>query len=294
MNQFAIGEEPDSYVFGHRCPVVVSSFDQGGFGEITAADATMPGADGTVFGRDTMAGRTLTIEMGVNQFDAETGRAAWRDITTRWNRPAVRSTPGAVVPLRMRMPGSATVRVYGRPRKADPANANLLNAGRVDLICDFQAADNAFYGDVEQTLTLSLLPALSDGGLSCPIDCPIDFVAGSSARPVGVTNAGDLPTWPVIEFRGPVTNPAVEFAATGLTLTLSTALAYDQTVTIDTRPWVRTALRGDGASMAGYLSGPRLADLALPPGSTVVGFHGIDLTGTSSCVVRWRDAFSTP
>lgn len=295
VNQFALGEDPDAYVFGRGCPVAVTDFDPAGFGDLTAGDKTAPGTNGTRFGRDTRAGKVLTFEMSVNTEDPATGRATWQAITSRWDAEAVRALPGAVVPLRMRLPGSAALRLYGRPRSLTPANTKLIRAGRVDLVADFQAAENStFYADAEKSLTLSLLPNLSDGGISFPLDFPLSFVAGSEARPQGAVNAGDTATWPVIEIHGPVTNPAIEFVGTGLVLTLSTVLAFDQVATIDTRPWVAAVTRQDGASLAGALVGPRLAEFRLPVGATTVAFRGIDLTGTSSCVVRWRDAYSTP
>jgi hypothetical protein len=279
-------------VFGDLTPVQCDDVDIGDVGRRTG-DRESPGSDGVQFGLDYHDGRLLTWELWTDTTTATDARSAWATLRTAWSGDQVRGVSRAVMPLRMHLPGSDTVRVYGRPRRMTPASQRSRADGVIDLVADFQTADRAFYADVEQERTLTLLPNLS-GGLMVPFTPPVVLNPVSNSDSTMATNTGDLPTWPVITFHGPITNPSVEWVATGARLTLQVTLATGRSVTVDTRPWARTALRDDGASLAGQLRGPRLSEFTLPVGSTQIAFRGQDPTGTSSCRVSWRDAYSTP
>lgn len=291
--QFALGEDPDAYLFGTGTDLPVSEYTPGD-PDLTAGDQANVGRDGTTFGKDTKSGVLHTFEMQTDCLDAATAKAVYREFSALWDAPGIRSIPGAVIPLRMCLPGSEPVRVYGRPRKCSAANLKLIESGAIPLVADFQAADHLYYSDIQHSLPLSLLPAIGDGGLTFPLSFPLSFAPNSAPRADRVTNAGDRPTWPVITFSGPIINPSIAFTGTNVAITLQTVLASDQTVTIDPRPWAMTITRQDGASLAGTRRGSLLADLKLPTGDTIVAFHGIDLTGTSGCVLTWRDGQSTP
>lgn len=256
-------------------------------------DLQMPNEDGLVFARNYLGGTVITFDFGLATTDAAAAVAMMARLRRAWQADVARLSTRTVVPLRYKLPGQATRCVFGRPRKFTPADLSTAEAGYIPVTCDFQCVDHRFYSDVEHSLALSLLPALSDGGLSSPIDCPISLAPSSSSRADVVTNAGDAPAFLVAEFHGPVGTPALEWTATGVRTGLSSTLAFDQTSTTDARPWARTVLRQDGASLAGYLTGPKLAELTFPPGASIVAFRGSDLTGGSYCVVRWRDTYSS-
>lgn len=286
-------------VFGATRPVDVAVFEPGD-GELSTNDLAPPGRDGTVFGRDYRAGPLLTWEMFTTTWTASDGHAVWQELARVWDARATRLEPRAVVPLRMRLPGSRTVVTYGRPRRFEVAEAGLLRIGRVQLVADFQCATSLFFADSDdgggsggqQSITLTLV-AEGGGGITWPVTWPITW-ADAGERQDAVVNAGDSPSWPVITFEGPVAQPSIELVGTGLSLRLDTTLAFDRSVTIDTRPWVRTVLRDDGASMAGTLRGASLAEFQLPVGQTILAYRGIDMSGQSTCTVAWRDAYSTP
>lgn len=282
-------------VFGADCLVDVAIFDPGA-GELETGDVRLPGQDGIVFGRDTRAGPLLTFEMFTMDREAAAGRARVQELAAVWDSPAVRSAPRAVVPLRMRVPGGTTVAAYGRPRKFEIANARLLRVGRVEVVADFQCAAPGFYAESpeggDRSITLSLIASAGDG-IVWPVTWPITW-GSPGERQDAVLNAGDSPSWPVITIRGPVAQPSIELVGTGRSLRLDTTLAYDRSITIDTRPWARSVLRDDGASMAGVLRGAALAEFQLPPGQTVLAYRGTDMSGQSTCTVAWRDAYSTP
>lgn len=295
-NQFALGEDAGEVLMGAGTNIRVGDFLPDGTGDITAGDVLLPGEDGTAFGRDTYAGQTMTLELTIRDLnDPAAARTSWRRLVAAWNAAALRQDPGAVVPLRMKLPGSPAVRVYGRPRKYTPVSTVLADKGVIPLNLEFQASDAVWYDDVEQSVPLSLLPPDSDGGLSFPLSFPLDFAPSSiSTAAQRAVNDGDLPTWAVVEFSGPISGASVEFVGTAIVPGISGALASDVTAVIDPRPWVRSATTNQGGNVAGRLTGPRLALMQLPPGSTALLFRGIDFTGNARARVRWRSAYSTP
>ena len=286
--QFAIGE----MLMGKGTPVDVTSFDPGS-PEITDQDVTLPGEDGSAYGLDTLDGPVLTLEMSVDEDTEAACRDVWRQLAREWRNPRLRDDPLAVTSLSVATWHGTPVRVFGRPRKFDLANGVYLKNGRVDLQAEFKAADWKWYGEEEKTQTLRLLPSVPDSGIVFPLAFPITWGSYTESRADTVVNAGDTDTWPVVTFSGPVTNPSLELVGAGLKVTWQGSLAYDQSITLDTRPWMRTVLDQSGASAAGRLRGNRLQEFVLAPGSTVLRFGGNDLTGNARCVIRYRDAHTT-
>lgn len=284
--------ELEQFRFGLGTAIEVADFEIGA-PDIETGDVLMPGGDGLTFGRDFHHGRTLTWELfTARQWTATAARSQWAELATRWQARRLRSTPRRVVPLRMRIPGGETVRVYGRPRRFEPVDAGQIRAGHVEMLADFRCADSLFYGDVERSLSLDLVASGGDG-ITWPVTWPVTW-GSPGARQDVVRNVGTESTWPVITVHGPVAQPVIGYVGTTVQVRLDVTLAHDRSITLDTRPWERTVLRDDGASFAGDLRGSRLADLALPPGQTTVRFSGTDLTGQARTTVRWRDARTTP
>ena len=284
--------ELNGYLMGDDQDVVVTRFEIPG-ADVRAGDLDVPGGDGRTFGYDYLGGRSLSFELAVNAVDGPSARAAWAALATHWRATPTRLTPREVVPLRWRRHGAPTVLVYGRPRQLDTVNEAILDRGTIALTGTFETADDLFYDDVEQAVTLDLLPQIGEG-LILPFTLPAVLTALGDSDTTTLTNTGTGTAWPVITFSGPITNPGVEWVEHGTRVQLITTLAYDQTATIDTRPWARTALRSDGASLAGTLRGPALDELAIPPGPTQVRFTGQDMTGTARATIRMRSAHTAP
>ena len=287
--QYQIG----NVAFGRRTAVEVTNFT---YSEpaATASDLALPGEDGVSMGRDYLQGRTFTWEMVVNGVSPADGRAKWRPLETAWDARTTRLTPGAVTPLRLRLPGTDTVVVYGRPRKIAPSDLQFLRSGAIPLTADFSSVDRFFYADEEQEVSFGVRPTIgSGGGITWPITWPITWASADISNSDVVVNGGDAPTWPVITFTGPIVNPTIVVGDNLHTLQLVTTLSDSQSVTIDCRPWARTITRDDGGSLAGTQRGSRMADLILMPGSTLISIQGIDLDGTASGRIRWRNAYST-
>jgi hypothetical protein len=254
--------------------------------EIQTDDAARPRADGVVFGSDFFGGRTITFAISVDGADEAEARERLAVLTKAWRADSIRSTPGAVATL-----ASDSGRVaFGRPRRFVSAD-ELLPFGLSRVTCDFAGGDSLWYG-AESFATVTLAPA-SSGGLIAPLASPLATTA-TSDRSTVLTIGGEVPTWPVFEIQGPITNPVVEIVGL-LRMEFRTTLAYDQSLTVDTRPWARTILR-NGASLAGSLSrtSTRLSQASLPPGRYELVLRGASESGTASVSASWRDAYLTP
>lgn len=283
--------EVGGYVFGFGTVLRVSSFDIGGKPEVRAQDVNRPLGDGVLFGQDWLAGRTLTWE-GKLVPDDRDGWAAYAPLADAWAGDDVRVTPGAVTAARVKMPGRATQRVYGRPRRVAPtmdvgSGGGVI--GVVPVVMDFACADHLWYGDELQSLTVGAMPT-DTSAISWPALVPWLF-STTTVRPASAVAGGTVPTWPVVTVTGPVVKPAVTLPGRW-TVQLDTDVAAGQTVTIDTRPWARKVTRGDGALAGDALTRrvPPLHTLTLPPGPFTVHFGGQATTEDTRCVFSWRDA----
>ncbi|WGH20308.1 minor tail protein [Arthrobacter phage MaGuCo] len=255
--------------------------------EVDTEDERRPRTDGMSFGQDFLGGRTITFELDVDGADEADGRAKLARLSRAWRADVVRSAPGATATLEA---GSGRV-AFGRPRRF-AANDDLAPQGLSTIVADFAVADDTWYGGTEQGVTVALVPE-PQGGLLAPLAAPLS-TSISSDRSQGVTVGGELPTWPVIEIQGPITDPTVELVG-ALKMTFKITLAYDQKLVVDTRPWARSILR-NGASVAGSITrtSTRLAHAALDPGAYEFVLRGTANNGNPSATIRWREAFIHP
>jgi hypothetical protein len=282
--------ELDGYLFGAGTATVIEQIAVDAPAAATQ-DTPMILADGQAFGVDALAGRTVTFTGHVTGTgDPAAMFDTYAALEAAWAATATRLTPRAVSVLRLRYPGTGpTWRVYGRARSIAPTlypkGINL-----VQFVAAFTTAGPLFYDDAESQLHLSLLSADRTSGIVTPVTLPVTLATDPAAVADTAVNAGKVATWPVITFTGPVTNPSLTYVETGQSVGLTGSLAAGLAVTVDTRPWARSVTDPDGGSYAGRLTGSRIADLGLPPGTTTVAFRGQDSTGSASCVFAWRRA----
>lgn len=268
-------------------------------GDARDSDVARGQEDGRYFGRDLRGGLSVNFEIGVlTDHLATPGSDAYRtnvdyleDIRAWWDEEDFRSKPWLLSVLRTCVAGR-TWRAYGRPRRFSEAASRLQQQGYTPIVCDFAVIDNSVYADESEQVIIPLVSA-PDGGLIAPLSAPLTTTpATNEERTVDIT--GTRSTWAWVTFVGPVTNPSVQLG--GMVIGLSTSIPDGMRVTVDPRPWSRGVTRDDGASYAGYLSAetPVLRELKLRKGSYQAIYSGIDATGTSQCIVEWRDARSRP
>jgi hypothetical protein len=256
---------------------------QVGDATITDQDAPLAGRDGLAFGRDTHAPSPWTISFCVNQTSGPTAVATLEKLSTMWNDLSIRSDPGSEVLLRYSL-GGRTRSVFGRPRRWSSSPTNLLEAGRIDAVGEFQPSDQYTYADDLGRITLNMIGS-TPSGLIFPVIFPWGTTLGGQRQGVIPDTGTGAPTPIVATMHGPIANPFL--SGDGWRIDLLDTIPYDMTVTIDSR--LGTVVRSDGANLSGKLSRTtRLSDALLGPGAQELVFGGNDLTGTATCVVEWH------
>lgn len=284
--------ELDGVLFGRSTTIFV---EEDGFSpgrvDWRTQDAEVPQGDGVMFGRDFAGAPTWAWNLGIDRDNETEVLADQSRLTAVWRADKHRRTPGAVAALRYRLNGRVR-RVYGRPRALAPSFDNRFSQGYIGLVADFRCADHLHYDDDLKSNNIPVGEITQVGGFKEPLSEPImDTRTTTAARAGGVDIGGDAPTWILVKFEGPISNPYVE-ADNGLwRIQLNTSIASGESITIDPRPWARTVLRSDGASVAGTLNrGSRLQEMSLAPGPHVITFGGSAQEPGSSTTVSWRDA----
>lgn len=291
--QFEILDSEDAssgvaFGIGRNVSIDDEGFDPGDNAWVTQ-DSVNPIQGYTMFGRDVNAGRTWGFQMHTDKDDEHEALAALAEIATAWRGREYATTPGAVTALRYRLAGR-TRRVYGRPRRFAAPPTNLIMSGLVPITADFSVVDDLHYDDELSSAQLSWSQD-SDGGFVLPTTLPIQTIPGSNRAGL-VTVLGDAPTYAVIRFEGPITDPYVTNG--DWTVSLDMSISEGDYVEVDTRPWKMTALRNGRASVAGKLGRRQwLTDVRLKPGNQELRFGGATSSGGATCTVSWRSAWNS-
>lgn len=278
----------DGFIMGDRRPVFVQDYEINAAG-IQAQDSLNPVGHDRLFGRDLLSGPSWVFDLIVNRRSAKDAKATLGDLSTRWRQHAIGGQPGTESYLRYRQ-GGETRLVWGRPRKFASNTTAGIEQGIIPVTAEFLTADPFYYADQAHGLTIGLVPTGGGGVLKSPLQSPLTTVDGGRRSGSIPEVGGEAPAPVRITITGPITNPYVE--GPGWVIELKADLAYDESVTIDSRN--KTVLRSDGASLAGGLSRhTRLSNVRLNPGSAGISFGGNDDSGTASCLVQWRPTFNS-
>lgn len=271
-----------------------------GAAEVETEDLAHPMSESVLPGVDRSRGRVLEF-VGAHL----TGTGPAYGETRRWTSPmnlhnafeqawrarVVRETAGKVATLTNVDRGRV---LYGRPRGVVPDHERA-RTGWLTYAATFVTVDDRFYDAVEQIVTTGVdaAPAV---GFTFPVTFPF---TGGATDPVAarawLTNDGTDDTWPVVTFRRG-TRPRLDMldgdGDVRWSLQVDKALAYDDVVQVDCRPWRRT-VKLNGASRPGLLRGSRLDAVRLPPGASEAKLSAYDVSGLAEVEVRWRDAYGS-
>lgn len=157
------------------------------------------------------------------------------------------------------------------------------------MVVTFQAVD-PFWADADETV----LPFTSGTAAGVP---PMPPTALNSASLLGlttVTNDGDADAYPIWSITGPGT-PTITNNTTGLAWGLGVALGPTETLTVDTRPTLQSAVDGVGANRWGDLTASNPRSLWwLVPGDNDVNLQMAGSTSNTSVTLtyvrRWLRA----
>ncbi|MER6548327.1 hypothetical protein [Streptomyces sp. NPDC001250] len=249
-----------------------------------------PGADGAWPAPDWYEGRTLRIDCAIRTpGDPAAARQILATLQEAADDRRVRTVGGAVMPLRIKWPGSPVRVLFVRLVKLD-ASWEKAVFGWIPLDVEFAAPDPRYYSDVEQREQIRL-GWLSGGGFTAPVQAPIRVSSGNPTgqnRPGWVTNSGTADAHPVLAVHGPCANPVITHVDTGRSIELAVTLAAGQWARVDTRPGRLTVVRDNGGSVA---TTSRLDTFVLPPGRSEIRWTASDPTATAYLSVTWRDAY---
>ncbi|MFJ3381909.1 hypothetical protein ACIPJ2_16040 [Curtobacterium sp. NPDC090217] len=253
--------------------------------DITDADYDNARADGSQVGQDFHGGRTIGVTFGIlGRTEAEMWDRFDR-LASYWNAAAIRTTPGAVAELVSDRGRSA----FGRPRKIAPSDV-FPEAGMMTVETTFRQVDKLWYGAPDQ---LTVPFAISQGGgLVEPLKEPL-VARGYTTRANTFTVGGTEPTPFVATIRGAILNPGIEIAGV-VRYAAQTSLAYDETLTIDTRPGRMSVLRNGSQIASLTRNSDLLTDGILPPGAGSLVLTGSSSTGNPTATLEWRSATLAP
>lgn len=283
--------ELDGVVFGLHAPITVSDWSPGA-PALRTNDVDNPTGDGVRMGRTFKGAATWNFSLSVDGKNEDDGWAILAQLAAAWDGDWAREEPDRVVALRYRVAGQTRV-VYGQPRQWTPVVNNLSMQGRIDVEAQFVLVDHRSYSEIPETSLLTLgVPLELDSGHTLPIIVPWTGSAGDSVRESSVTIGGDTETPVWVTFFGPVDNASIRVG--GWTAQMAEPVYDGDPVTIDGRPWVRTATKESGGGARVNPRFTRMSKMWLPKGHHEVIFTGDDITGTATALVSWRDAYRTP
>jgi len=277
----------DGFEFGAGTDIRVRALDTGAR-TVRDDDWPVPGGDGTLMGRDYVDGAEWTFDLVVKGGGGAATFDLVEDLRTAWERE---HEPGEFSALRYGLPGRRR-RVYGRPRRFAPTGAAVREGWHFNhypVLATFVLADPLVYEDEGRVLDLALTQSPL-GGLTLPARLPWTLGGRDGMRAGEVTVGGRASVPFTLTFHGPSTGSASGWWAEGpgWRVDLATTLAWDQSVTIDTR--AGTVTRNDGLSLAGAARG-RFLSARLRPGPQEVRWGCNDETGTARMVLEHRPAF---
>lgn len=292
--------EIDGVKFGLHCPM---SVEAGGFSPGRAAligdPVKMAGADGIRFGRRRYGSSTWSFQMFADRSDPEGALASYAELGQAWPREEVRLNSDTVSMLRYALAGRVRV-VFGQGGRWSPVITNALLGGTMAVAADFETVDHLHYSDEVFSEEVPIALPLSTGGLIPPFIPPFTSTGSNGVRAGSISVGGDRPTPVWVVFTGPVSDPRIDVSGTlsdgkpwaGWTAQVTDTVYSGDPVTLDARPWARSATRQGGGSVRVSPRVTKISQMFLPPGQHTINFSGMDPTGSASVNVHWRNAYS--
>lgn len=249
--------------------------------DLRTTDDTRGYADGEFYGRDFMAGRSLTFQLEF--YSDNTPGLAYTNLDAFKTATAPQQSGAGV--LQLQLPGQPYKRINCRPRKRNVPLVEDYEAQLITAAVEFWAADPRVYADAASSVIVTLPSTTS--GFTFPLTLPLTFGAASGGNTAAVTNAGSTTTYPTFTITGPVTNPSIALQETGQTLSFNITLNTGDTLTVDTD--LKTVVLNGTASRRSTLNAGS-AWFGLPPGTSHVQFNASAFTA-SQLTAAYRSAW---
>lgn len=238
-------------------------------------------SDGTWIAPDWLGGRTIAATLTViGSTDADVANKL--QAAENAFLPITGSTTETA--LYWQLPAGTLRRVWGRVRKRLVGVDKMYQIHAPALALEFYCSDPKLYEVFDTTSTLSPGTALSGRTYSRTFN----FVYGSGANPnaVNVTNNGNVATFPVLTFYGPITDPKVFNNTMGtITWFAGVTMVAGDILVVDCGN--KTALL-NGVSITGkQVQGTQW--IQLQPGTNNISYS--PTSGLGQCVVTFRSAW---
>lgn len=151
----------------------------------------------------------------------------------------------------------------------------------------FDASDPYWYDS--QFTTLNFSTAAPVNFFANPF-LPLQISSSGILSNFSVYNSGDALTWPVWTITGPTTGITLTNNTTGESLVSTLTLTGGQSLTIDTRPYIKTVTRDNGSNQFSTIS-TSSSLWALQTGNTSVSVTLAGTTGASSLQLQYKQRY---
>lgn len=252
----------------------------------TLQQYTSTGRHGATFGSDTPHNLTITLQgvcSPIMTTQARDAASTWVDAFTRGLHAPVND--------HQRLIGyyaGNTRHVVGRCRNVTQDVSQAVS-GKTVVAAEFETVTGQFYGDRADVEVPYWLSSGTPGWVF-PMAFPIKSTTTATYGTSGIELTSDV--WPIIQFYGPITDPALHVWTAGVSVALNGHILPGDSVTMDTRPWRRTVTHSTGESWAGHLTGGTTHNRArLPAGTHRVALRGTDPTRTAYAVITYTPEY---
>jgi len=174
--------------------------------EQRGGDPVLTGRHGTYPGQRLTAGRTITAETSILAALDE-----FPTVVDSLRRATAPDEDPVEEPLVIRVRGESWMTWARCNRRSIPTDREFA-IGYTRASLQWQATDPRLYSATEQSAQTPL-PVPAGGGVRLPIRFPVHFGPGRPGGELVATNAGHVPTWPVLEILGPCPGPVITFAS---------------------------------------------------------------------------------
>ena len=235
-------------------------------------------ADGMFTGRDFYSNRTLTFTVQI--LASETNSMVQN---LEYLQTALQPQQTGTGILQFQLPNADLQRVNARVRRRSIKIDPDFTYGKAVGMYEFFCPDPLIYDDTLQTVDIS--QSSSAVGRTYNRTYNMSFGGGSASNLV--INSGWATTYPTITINGPVINPQISNATTGNFLLINYSLQTSDIMVIDTN--LRTVTL-NGVNRRSLLDNTS-SWFAASPGTTILNFRGTGTSGSTTCVVSWRNAY---
>ena len=269
VNGVTLGEDP--YVITDAPTGLLST------PQIRVSDEPRPRAHGVIPGDDLLGGRALAVTVAVlgdSPADSE------QHVTSLLTAFAPQPTETWLTARYAGQTGEYAL--FGRTRGAD---VRLDHVDTPIARCSFMATDPIRYAASESELDLTL--SAGGGGLEYPVEYPVVYAGDVASSSGSAENVGSTPVHWSASIVGPIVNPRLALAGTGLFIRVQATLTAGQSVTLDSR--TSSVFLGMAARPNWLAAGSRW--FRLSPGVNGLSLVADGFDSGAGATVRWRSGW---